>query len=102
MAVVMRIIAALLSVALLAQAHGLEPIWQVASAAPIPLLIAVPGATRIGSAALGAIAGAGSAAFMIGYVNDVGGIPDVAMFVSLKILMWAAAAFCHRIAVRQL
>jgi apolipoprotein N-acyltransferase len=102
MAAVMRIIAALLSGVMLAQAHSLEPIWQVAWAAPIPLLMAVPGANRVGSLVLGAIAGAGSTAFMIGYVYDLGGIVDVATLVGLKALIWAAAAFCHRAAIRGL
>ena len=100
MAAVMRIIAALLSGVMLAQAHSLEPIWQLAWAAPIPLLLAVPGANRVGSLVLGALAGAGSTAFMIGYFYDLGGIVDVAALVGLKTLIWSAAAFCHRTAVR--
>ncbi len=102
MAAVMRIIAALLSGVMLAQAHSFEPIWQVAWAAPIPLLIAALGANRIGALVLGAIAGAGSAAFMIGYFYDLGGIVDAATLVALKALIWAFAAFCHRTAIRGL
>ena len=80
MAAVMRIIAALLSGVMLAQAHSLEPIWQVGWAAPIPLLIALPSATRIGALVLGAIAGAGSTAFVIRYFYDTVGIVDAAAF----------------------
>jgi apolipoprotein N-acyltransferase len=92
----------LLSGAMLAQAHSLEPIWQVAWAAPIPLLIATPGTTRIGSLALGAIAGAASTAFMISYFYDLGGIVDAVALIVLKVLIWAFAAFCHRTATRGL
>lgn len=102
MAAVMRIIAALLSGAMLAQAQSLEPIWQVAWAAPIPLLIALSGASWGGALILGAIAGACSTAFVISYFHDLGGIVGAAALVALKTLIWALAAFCHRAAIRGL
>jgi apolipoprotein N-acyltransferase len=102
MAAVMRIIAALLSGVMLAQTHSLEPIWQVAWAAPLPLLIAAISATRIGALVLGAIAGAGSTAFVVRYFYDLGGIFDATALVVLKTLIWSLAAFCHRAAIRGL
>jgi apolipoprotein N-acyltransferase len=102
MAVFVRVIAALMSAAMLAQGHSLEPIWPVAWAAPIPLLIAVSGATRVGALACGAIAGAGSTALMLGYFYDLGGVVDAATVVILKASIWAIVAFCHRTAMQGL
>src|SRR5262245_13575440 len=102
MAAVMRIIAALLSGAMLAQAQSLEPIWQVAWAAPIPLLIALSGASWSGALILGAIAGAGSTALMLSYSYNLGGVADVAILILLKTSIWMIAAFCHRAALRGL
>jgi apolipoprotein N-acyltransferase len=60
-----RIIAALLSGALLAQSYGLHPFWPLAWIAPIPLLIAVIGASRLGAFLYGALAGAASTSLLI-------------------------------------
>jgi apolipoprotein N-acyltransferase len=102
MAAFVRVVAALLSAAMLAQAHSLEPIWLVAWAAPIPLLIAVSGATRLGALACGLIAGVGSSLLMVGYFFDLGGIVDAAAIVLVRALIWAILAFCHRTAMQGL
>jgi apolipoprotein N-acyltransferase len=102
MAAVMRIIAALLSGAMLAQAQSLEPIWQVAWAAPMPLLIALSGASWSGALILGAIAGAGSTVLMLSYSYNLGGVADVAILLVLKTSVWMVAASCHRAAMRGL
>ena len=97
-----RLVAALLSGALLAQAHSLAPMWQLAWAAPIPLLVALIGASRAMALVCGAIAGAGSGALMFGYLAELSGaVPAVAILV-FKALIWAGAALAARTADKHL
>ncbi|MBK6705079.1 MAG: hypothetical protein IPG56_15840 [Caulobacteraceae bacterium] len=65
-----RIVAALISGALLAQAYSLNPFWPLAWIAPIPMLIAAIGASRLGAFAYGAIAGVMSIVLMISYLSE--------------------------------
>ncbi len=102
MAAIVRIIAAALSGAMLAQAHSLEPIWLAAWVGPIPLLIAVSGATGRMALLCGAIAGAGSTALMLGYLFQLGGFVDVATIVLVKTVIWASLALSHRSAMNGL
>ena len=83
-----RIVAALISGALLAQAHGLHPFWPLAWIAPIPLLIAVIGASRATAFLCGAIAGALSVAGMFAYMLDLTGPAPLAVIVVVKALIW--------------
>jgi apolipoprotein N-acyltransferase len=97
-----RIVAALISGALLAQAYGLHPFWPLAWLAPIPLLIAVIGASRLGAFAYGAIAGIVSMALMISYFMDLGGIVPALAITVTKALAWGAMALAVRGAGRLL
>ncbi|QGZ96921.1 apolipoprotein N-acyltransferase [Terricaulis silvestris] len=97
-----RIVAALLSGALLAQSYGLHPFWPLAWIAPIPLLIAVMGATRLGAFLYGALAGALSTALMASYFLDLGGLAPTAIITLMKALIWGAIAFAVRGGARHL
>ncbi|MEZ5959702.1 MAG: nitrilase-related carbon-nitrogen hydrolase [Hyphomonadaceae bacterium] len=97
-----RIVAALISGALLAQAYSLNPFWPLAWLAPIPLLIAAIGATRLGAFAYGAIAGAVSMVLMVGYFMQFGGIVPVLIIMLIKALIWGAMAYAVRGAARLL
>ncbi|MGH6950289.1 MAG: apolipoprotein N-acyltransferase [Vitreimonas sp.] len=97
-----RIAAALISGALLAQAHGLHPFWPLAWAAPIPLLIAVIGASRATAFLCGAIAGALSVAGMFAYMLDLSGPAPLAVFIVFKGLIWGGAALAASFADRHL
>jgi apolipoprotein N-acyltransferase len=95
-----RIIAALLSGALLAQSYGLHPFWPLAWIAPIPLLIAVIGASRLGAFLYGALAGAASTALLITYILRLGA--PVVVIVLMSALMWGALTFATRAGARRL
>jgi len=97
-----RIVAALISGALLAQAYSLNPLWPLAWLAPIPLLIAAIGASRIGAFAYGAIAGAVSMALMMSYFLELGGIVPVLIITLTKAIIWGAMAYAVRGAARLL
>jgi apolipoprotein N-acyltransferase len=97
-----RIVAALISGALLAQAYGLHPFWPLAWLAPIPLLIAVMGASRWGAFAYGAIAGAVSMALMVEYFFGIGGPIPVIVVTLVKSLIWSGMALAVRGAARHL
>lgn len=97
-----RIVAALISGALLAQAYSLNPFWPLAWIAPIPLLIAVMGASRLGSLAYGAVAGAMSVGLLIPYFLGLAGLVPVIVFVAISALVWAAIAFVVRTTARHL
>ncbi len=97
-----RIVAALISGALLAQAYSLHPFWPLAWIAPIPLLIAVIGASRLGAFAYGAIAGVGSMALMVSYFLELGGIIPVLIITLTKAVIWGAMAYAVRGAARLL
>jgi len=97
-----RIVAALISGALLAQAYSLNPFWPLAWLAPIPLLIAAIGASRLGAFAYGALAGVVSMALMIGYFMELGGIVPVLVISLTKALIWGALAYAVRGAARVL
>lgn len=97
-----RIVAALLSGALLAQSLGLNPFWPLAWIAPIPLLIAAMGASRIGAFAYGALAGAASMALMVSYFMELGGPASVAIITLSRALMWGGFALAVRSAAKHL
>lgn len=97
-----RIAAALISGALLAQAHGLHPFWPLAWVAPIPLLIAAIGASRATALLCGAIAGALSVAGMFAYMLDLSGAAPLAVIVVVKALIWGGAALAVAFAERRL
>jgi apolipoprotein N-acyltransferase len=97
-----RIVAALISGALLAQAYSLNPFWPLAWLAPIPLLIAAIGATRLGACAYGAIAGVTSTALMVSYFMELGGLVPVLIITLTKALIWGAVAYAVRSAARLL
>ncbi len=97
-----RIFAALISGALLAQAYSLHPFWPLAWLAPIPLLIAAIGASRVGALAYGAIAGVVSMALMITYFVEVAGLVPVLIITLSKALIWAAMAYAVRGAAKSL
>ena len=88
-----RIVAALISGALLAQAYSLNPFWPLAWLAPIPRLIAASGASRIGAFAYGAIAGVMSMALMVSYFLELGGIAPVLIITLTKAILWGAMAY---------
>lgn len=91
-----RIVAALISGALLAQAYSLNPFWPLAWIAPVPMLIAAIGASRLGAFAYGAIAGVMSIVLMISYLTDIGG-PVVVLIIAIsKALIWGAVAYAVR------
>lgn len=95
-----RIVAALISGALLAQAYSLHPFWPLAWIAPAPMLIAAIGASRLGAFAYGAIAGLVSVALMIAYFADIGGVTTVLIIVASKALVWGVVAYAVRAAAR--
>jgi apolipoprotein N-acyltransferase len=97
-----RIVAALISGALLAQAYSLNPFWPLAWLAPIPLLIAVIGASRLGAFAYGAIAGVLSMALMVSYFMQIGGLAPVLIVTLAKAIIWGAMAYAVRGAARLL
>jgi apolipoprotein N-acyltransferase len=95
-----RIVAALISGALLAQAYSLNPFWPLAWLAPIPLLIAVIGASRLGAVTYGAIAGVLSMALMVSYFMQIGGLVPVLIITLAKAIIWGAMAYAVRGAAR--
>lgn len=97
-----RIVAALLSGALLAQSLGLNPFWPLAWIAPIPLLIAAMGASRIGAFGYGALAGATSMALMAPYLMELGGVAAVAVITLTRALTWGGFALAARGAAKHL
>jgi apolipoprotein N-acyltransferase len=97
-----RIVAALLSGAMLAQAHSLHPLWPLAWAAPIPLLVAVIGASRGAALLCGAIAGAASGALMFDYLAQLSGPGPVIVIALLRAAIWAGAALATRAAAQAL
>lgn len=97
-----RVFAALISGALLAQAYGLAPFWLLAWVAPIPLLIAVMGATRVGAFAYGAIAGALSMAGLFTYFVGLSGLTAALVVCAIKALIWGATMSAVRAAARRL
>ncbi|MBL8543787.1 MAG: hypothetical protein JNJ63_08235 [Hyphomonadaceae bacterium] len=99
---VIRLVAALLSGAMLAQAHSLEPLWPIAWFAPIPLLLAVANARASVAALLGAITGAASVGGLFAYLLSLGGPAPVAIVVALDALTWGLIALAWRAGVRRL
>lgn len=97
-----RIAAALVSGVLLAQSYGLAPVWPLAWIAPVPLLIAVMGASPAVTLLCGAIAGAVSGAGMFDYLLNLGGPIPAVMLASSRTLTWAGAALAVRAAARGL
>lgn len=97
-----RIVAALISGALLAQVYSLNPFWPLAWLAPIPLLIAAIGASRFGAFAYGAIAGVVSMALMISYFIEIAGLAPVLIITLSKALVWGVIAYAVRGAARAL
>jgi apolipoprotein N-acyltransferase len=97
-----RIVAALISGALLAQAYGLNPLWPLAWIAPVPLLIAAVGASRLGAFAYGAIAGIASMALMFSYFLELGGLVPTLIVTLVKALIWGGVASAVRAAARHL
>lgn len=97
-----RIVAALISGLLLAQAYGLAPFWPLAWIAPIPLLIAIIGAARLEAFALGALAGAVSTAFVFEYFVALSGPAPTAVITAAKTLIWGGMALAVRGAARRL
>ncbi|MGQ0531557.1 MAG: nitrilase-related carbon-nitrogen hydrolase [Caulobacteraceae bacterium] len=97
-----RIVAALISGALLAQAHSLHPLWLLAWIAPIPVLIAIIGASRLGAALYGAIAGGLSIALMFTYLSELNGIVPTLAIMLIKALIWSGMAVAVHAAARHL
>jgi apolipoprotein N-acyltransferase len=97
-----RIVAAVLSGLLLAQSYGLTPFWPLAWIAPVPLLIASIGATRLGALLYGGLAGALSMALMFPYLMELSGPVVPAILTLIKALIWAAMCFAVRGAARHL
>jgi len=95
-----RIFAALISGALLAQAYSLNPFWPLAWLAPIPLLIAAMGASRLGAFAYGALAGVVSMALIALYFMGIAGLVPVLIITLSKALAWGAIASAVRAAAR--
>lgn len=96
MLLVGRIVAALISGALLAQTYSLHPFWPLAWIAPVPMLIAAIGASRLGAFAYGAIAGLLSIALMVSYLADIGGVTTVVIIAISKALIWGVMAYAVR------
>jgi len=94
--------AALLSGGALAQVYGLHPLWWLAWLAPIPLLVAAMGASRLTSFLLGAIAGALSVAGLLSYLLGLAGPGPVAFIVTVQALLWGVMAFAVRGATTRL
>jgi apolipoprotein N-acyltransferase len=97
-----RVVAAALSGVLLAQSYSLAPFWPLAWIAPIPLLIAIIGASRVGGFLYGALAGALSMASMAPYLAELAGPPAVATIMLAKALLWAGMASAVRAGARHL
>ncbi len=97
-----RLVAALLSGAMLAQSHGLEPLWPLAWAAPIPLLVAVAHARGSVAAVLGAVTGAASVGGLFGYLLSLSGPGPVAAVLALEAGLWALIALAWWAGVRRL
>jgi apolipoprotein N-acyltransferase len=97
-----RIVAALITGALLAQAYGLNPLWPLAWIAPIPMLIAVVGASRLGAFVYGAVAGIASMALMFSYFFELGGLVPTLIVTLVKALIWGGLASAVRAAARHL
>jgi apolipoprotein N-acyltransferase len=97
-----RIAAAVLSGLLLAQSYGLQPFWPLAWIAPIPLLIAVIGATRLGALLYGALAGALSMVLFFPYLMELSGPVVPSVILLIKALMWGGICFAVRGAPRHL
>jgi apolipoprotein N-acyltransferase len=97
-----RIVAALMSGALLAQSHSLHPFWPLAWLAPIPVLIAVIGASRLGASLYGVVAGAASITLMFSYLSELGGIIPTLAIMVIKASIWAGLALAVRAAGRHL
>jgi apolipoprotein N-acyltransferase len=97
-----RIVAVLLSGALLAQSYGLNPFWPLAWLAPIPLLIAVMGASRWEALGFGALAGAASMALMFSYFAELSGPGPAVIITLIKALIWAGIALAVCGAARHL
>lgn len=95
-----RIVAAVLSGVLLAQAYGLQSFWPLAWIAPIPLLIAAIGATRLGAFLYGALAGALSMASIGPYLMELSGPIPPLIITIVKALIWGAMCFAVRGAAR--
>lgn len=91
-----RIVAALISGALLAQAYSLNPFWPLAWIAPIPLLIAAVGAPRWSAFGLGALAGVLSMALMATYFVQLAGIGPTLVIALSKALIWGAVTLAVR------
>lgn len=96
MKTLLRMAAALMSGALLAQAYGLHPIWPLAWIAPIPLLVAVYGAPRWQAFAFGALAGALSVGGMFAYFLSLSGPAPLAIIIVLKAIVWGMLALAAR------
>jgi apolipoprotein N-acyltransferase len=97
-----RIVAALISGLLLAQAYGLAPFWALAWVAPIPLLIAVMGANRYAALGYGALAGVCSMALTIPYFLELSGVAPTLIIAVLKALTWGGMMFVVRASARSL
>lgn len=95
-----RIVAAVISGLLLAQAYGLTPFWPLAWIAPIPLLIVALGASRWEAFGYGALAGALSMTLMFPYLADLGDPVVPAIITVVKALIWGGIAFAVRGAAR--
>ncbi|MCA8885264.1 MAG: hypothetical protein KDA35_01505 [Hyphomonadaceae bacterium] len=91
-----RVVAALISGALLAQSYSLHPFWPLAWIAPAPVLIAAIGASRLGAFAYGAIAGMVSMALMMSYFLQLGGAVPVLVITLARALIWGAMAYAVR------
>lgn len=102
MGLIARIAAALVTGGLLAQVYGLHPLWPLAWIAPIPLLIACYGASRVMALFLGLLAGLLSTGGMFAYLLSLGGPVPLAIVVSLKAVCWGAMALAARGAVQRL
>lgn len=70
--------------------------------APIPVLIAAIGASRIGALAYGAIAGVVSMALMASYFIDIAGVVPMLIITLSRALVWAAMAYAVRGAAKSL
>src|SRR5262245_58999095 len=97
-----RIVASLISGLLFAQAYGLAPFWPLAWGAPIPLLIAVMGASRYAAIGYGALAGVCSMALTIPYFLELNGVVPTLIIALLKALTWGGVMLAVRSSARSL
>jgi apolipoprotein N-acyltransferase len=97
-----RIVGALAAGALLANVHGLAPAWWLAWLAPVPLLVAVTGASRGVALLCGALAGIISGASMYSYLVELAGAVPVIVIALSKALVWSGGALAARAALRNL